>query len=224
MNDYVEQAARTDAPLTAELLHRLTNPQTVELLHAAMGMVTEAGELMDMLKKHIYANKPHDLVNAGEELGDELWYVAKALRAIQMTMADCQTMNINKLRLRFPDKFSEDKSLGRDVVAERQLLEEATESLSERTSQDNEVTTSTLSQRGQDWQVFASEVLSHIEKYTVPQYGDKGEDSATSYKIYDIKTQLKKYTKRMTTNARGEVEAKRDFLKIAHYASLGYQL
>ena len=122
-NDYVELAARTDAPLTAELIHRLTNPLVIELLHATLGMVTEAAELADMLKKHIYANKPLDLVNVAEEAGDELWYVAKAIRALRSDMADIMTMNLDKLRLRYPDKFSEQHSAERDVEAERAFLE-----------------------------------------------------------------------------------------------------
>lgn len=37
-----------------------------------------------------------------------------------------------------------------------------------------------LSERGKDWLAFSAKVLAHIEEYTVPQYGDKGEDLATT--------------------------------------------
>jgi hypothetical protein len=83
---------------------------------------------------------------------------------------------------------------------------------------------STLSLRGQDWLRFSQDVLSHIEEYTVPQYGDRGKDRATNYTTEVIADHIGRYKDRMGSNARGEVEAKRDLMKIAHYASLAHQL
>lgn len=213
---YVDDAARTDAPLTAELLHRLTNPVVVELLHASLGMVTEAAELADMLKKHVFANKPLDMVNAEEELGDELWYVAKAIRAINSTMADVMTMNIEKLRLRFPEEFSEEQSLNRDTDNEREFLESAATT--------DDAKQAGLSIRGQNWMRFAERVLHHIEEYTVPQYGDAGEDRVSEYDTKVIKENIERYAARMGSGARGHIEALRDCLKIAHYASFQFEI
>ncbi len=78
--------------------------------------------------------------------------------------------------------------------------------------------------RGQDWLVFSAHVLSHIENYTVPQYGDKGRDRASEYTIPVIADHIGRYRDRMGSNARGPVEAKQDLIKIAHYASLAHQL
>lgn len=76
-----------------------------------------------------------------------------------------------------------------------------------------------MSQRGEDWKAFAEQVLSHVEDYTVPQYGDKGEDQVTEWGLEDFTTTIKRYAARIGKNARpGEQE--RDFLKIAHYAQL----
>lgn len=83
---------------------------------------------------------------------------------------------------------------------------------------------STLSLRGQDWLKFSAEVLSHIEEYTVPQYGDKGNDRASNYTTEIIADHIGRYKDRMGSNARGQIEAKRDLVKIAHYASLAHQL
>ena len=38
-----------------------------------------------------------------------------------------------------------------------------------------------MSIRGKDWDLFSINVRSHIESYTVPQYGDKGDDLASEY-------------------------------------------
>jgi len=121
--NYVEHVLRTDSPITPELLERLQDPQTVRLLHAAMGLSTEAAELLDMLKKHIFYGRPLDLVNAAEEVGDNQWYAGLAIDVLRTTMDELLTMNINKLRLRYPEKFRESDAINRDVDKERELLE-----------------------------------------------------------------------------------------------------
>lgn len=123
-NNYVNHVLRTDSPVTPELLARLQDPQTVRLLHAAMGLTTEAAELVDMLKKHIFYGKPLDRVNAVEEVGDSMWYAGLAVDVLKTTMDEILTKNIEKLRLRFPDKFNESDAINRDVAAERRLLED----------------------------------------------------------------------------------------------------
>lgn len=76
-----------------------------------------------------------------------------------------------------------------------------------------------LSQRGKAWLEFSARVLNHIENYTVPQYGDKGEDQVTEYSPEECALQIKKYISRYGKNARqGQQEL--DLLKIAHYAQL----
>lgn len=77
-----------------------------------------------------------------------------------------------------------------------------------------------MSQRGIQWLDFGVKVYNHVEQYTVPQYGDMPNDQASEFTVEDIKAQLKRYVNRIGTNARGEGEAFRDCLKIAHYACL----
>lgn len=81
-----------------------------------------------------------------------------------------------------------------------------------------------LSKRGEEWLTFANEVLQHIETYTVPQYGDKGEDRASEYDLAVIAEHIGRYRDRIGSNARGPIEARRDMIKIAHYASFGHDL
>lgn len=77
----------------------------------------------------------------------------------------------------------------------------------------------TTSVRGAEWMDFAMEVASHIEAYTVPQYGDKGVDQATEYTADDCIVQCKKYLNRYGRNARPGQE-RLDMLKTAHYLQL----
>ena len=78
-----------------------------------------------------------------------------------------------------------------------------------------------ISERGWEWDQFQEIVFDHVEKYTVPQYGDKGEDNVTDWTAEQCVKQIGKYEKRFGKNQR-EGQDKLDILKIAHYACLAY--
>lgn len=81
-----------------------------------------------------------------------------------------------------------------------------------------------MSNRGNQWNEFSSEVHKHIENYTVPQYGDAPNDLASQYSKGDFDMQLRKYITRQANGGgcRGIKNDMLDYLKIAHYASMAY--
>lgn len=97
--------------------------QLNRLLHAGLGLTTEAGEFVDPLKKRLFYCKPLDLVNLKEELGDLLWYVAIACDALGTTVEQVMETVIAKLQHRYPDKFSDVAAINRDLDGERAVLE-----------------------------------------------------------------------------------------------------
>lgn len=99
----------------------------VRLLHAAIGMCTETGELQDQLKKHIFYGKPLDTTNLVEEMGDLMWYVGIMCDALKVSLEDVMIKNIAKLKARYPEKFTEDKALNRNLFDEREVLEATNE-------------------------------------------------------------------------------------------------
>jgi hypothetical protein len=219
-DNYVGHAVRTDSPLTPELLARLQDPVTIRLLHAAIGLATESGELLDMLKKHIFYGRPLDRVNALEELGDSQWYAALAIDVLQTTLNDVLTMNIEKLRLRYPEKFTETCAVERDVTAERVLLDRSVgRALIPEYPYPHIDPDANISKRGMDWLHFSRQVLNHIESYTVPQYGDKGADQASDWTPEMLLEQVRKYINRHGRNARDGQQGL-DFLKAAHYVQM----
>lgn len=126
-NEYQQAALRTEK--TPRFLDRGDHEAGIDealmlsrLMHALMGVCTEGGELQDMVKKHIMYGKPFDRVNVLEECGDTLWYLALALDACGYTMSECMERNVAKLRARYPQGFTEDKALTRDLDAERLVL------------------------------------------------------------------------------------------------------
>lgn len=95
----------------------------IDLQHAALGMVTESAEFADMLKKHLFYGKPLDEVNLREEVGDLLWYCAMALRALNTDFDSVMERNIEKLKARYPQKFTEENAVNRNLDVERKILE-----------------------------------------------------------------------------------------------------
>jgi len=63
-------------------------------------------------------------VNAREEAGDLLWYLALIARALGTDLETIARTNIEKLRTRYPGKFTAEAALNRDLEAERKTLEE----------------------------------------------------------------------------------------------------
>lgn len=96
---------------------------TVNILHGALGIVTEAAEIADAVKKSIFYGKSFDLVNLQEEIGDCFWYLAILAHEANMSFEDIMKQNIAKIRVRYPEKFTERDALNRDLVAERKVLE-----------------------------------------------------------------------------------------------------
>lgn len=124
---YINDVLVTAAGDHEAIAKRLSDHTTVDMMHAAMGMVTEAAELMDMLKKHIFYGKELDLVNAEEELGDSNWYQSLMIHSIRMkehvtSWEQIWEKNIAKLKARYGDKFTEAAAKNRDLDTERKVL------------------------------------------------------------------------------------------------------
>ena len=85
----------------------------MRLLHAALGMVTEAGEFADDIKKHTFYGKKLDPAHLEEEMGDMLWYIAVAADALGIDIGKLMYDNIVKLKKRFPDQFTKEHALAR---------------------------------------------------------------------------------------------------------------
>ena len=96
------------------------------LLHAALGMLTEVAELADTLLQTVLHKKELDVVNVMEELGDIEWYRAIPLRVLGLDEGQIRKANIYKLLARYPEKFSSEQALNRDLEAERAVLENGT--------------------------------------------------------------------------------------------------
>lgn len=82
----------------------------VRLLHAAVGLAGDAGEVCAAVERYIYYKQELDRMNLVEELGDCLWYIALACNALEIDMGNVMATNISKLRARYPDAFDREQS------------------------------------------------------------------------------------------------------------------
>lgn len=83
-------------------------PSDIEdLLHAVLGALSECGELATTIKKSYIYNQPIDGENIREEIGDCLWYLALAANTIDTHLSECARLNIEKLKVRYPEGYSD---------------------------------------------------------------------------------------------------------------------
>lgn len=78
-----------------------------------LGMIGEMGEVVDLYKKVTYQGHPYNKEKLVEEIGDVLFYIANYATVNDIDLSDCLKRNVDKLRKRFPNGFSEEDSLKR---------------------------------------------------------------------------------------------------------------
>ena len=112
--EYSELALRT----ANDLGGRLDN-----IMHAAMGIAGEAGEVIDLVKKTYAYEKTLDDKKLIEEVSDILWYINLLLAVMDVTWEEVFDLNIAKLEARYPDlRFNADHAINRDVNAEQKAM------------------------------------------------------------------------------------------------------
>ena len=92
-----------------------TEPQ--RLLTGGIGICSEGGELLDLVKKLLFQGKeptPELREKIKLELGDVMWYVQQVLIWGGWSLNEILAENTKKLSGRYPEGFSVDKSENRE--------------------------------------------------------------------------------------------------------------
>lgn len=98
------------------LAMRTLNPKIEKkelILNASMGLCGESGEVIDLVKKHLFQGHDLDEKVLIKELGDVAWYLAEAATALNVNLSEILEKNIKKLENRFPDGFNSNRSINR---------------------------------------------------------------------------------------------------------------
>ena len=83
------------------------------LIVSALGLTGEAGEVADLVKKHVAQGHPLDRARLIAEAGDVAWYLARLCTALAVPLSDVLRHNVDKLIERYPDGFTTAASIGR---------------------------------------------------------------------------------------------------------------
>ena len=106
INDYQQEALRTA---------RLDKFNRIEqIMNGVLGLNGEAGECADLVKKYLFQGHDLDEMHLIKELGDVAWYLAVTAWTLGYDLETVLQLNVNKLRERYPNGFSEERSTHRE--------------------------------------------------------------------------------------------------------------
>ena len=99
-----------------QLAMRTLNPELSRkdvLINSVMGLCGESGEAIDIVKKWLAQGHELDKAKLAKELGDIAWYLAETAYALDIPLEQILRMNLEKLKNRYPEGFSTERSMNR---------------------------------------------------------------------------------------------------------------
>ena len=83
------------------------------LINGVMGLCGESGEAIDIVKKWLAQGHELDKEKLAKELGDICWYLAETATALDLSLEEIMSANIEKLKRRYPEGFDSNRSIHR---------------------------------------------------------------------------------------------------------------
>ena len=99
-----------------DLAMRTLNPELSQkdvLINSVMGLCGESGECIDIVKKWLAQGHELDRQKLAKELGDIAWYLAETAYALDLPLEEIFRGNIDKLKRRYPEGFTTERSINR---------------------------------------------------------------------------------------------------------------
>jgi len=79
-----------------------------------IGLVAEAGEVADIVKKELFHGHEKDVESVKKELGDVLHYFSGLATMYELSLEEIAQTNIDKLNKRYPNGFEVERSVNRN--------------------------------------------------------------------------------------------------------------
>jgi NTP pyrophosphatase (non-canonical NTP hydrolase) len=87
-----------------------------EMIEAALGLAGEAGETVDIIKKHVFYRKDIVKNDLKLELGDTLHYLARLADIFGWTLEELMDANEDKLDARYPNGYSNKDAINKTEI------------------------------------------------------------------------------------------------------------
>jgi NTP pyrophosphatase (non-canonical NTP hydrolase) len=107
----------TEQASIAEVLRTYAGAEAEDqkLCLGALGLTGEAGEVADIVKKHLFQGHALDRGKLRDELGDVLWYYTLICQTMGFGLDEVMTHNVEKLHQRYPNGFEAGRSIQRET-------------------------------------------------------------------------------------------------------------
>jgi NTP pyrophosphatase (non-canonical NTP hydrolase) len=110
-----------------KLKARMSDELNLRLMHACIGIGTEAGEVQDLFKKKVMYGKEIQTSDFVDEISDLLWYMGVACNALGITLEEVMKKNYAKLTTRYGLSltFSEERAIVKNKELEKKAQNES---------------------------------------------------------------------------------------------------
>lgn len=103
-------------------IERTRSFDDTELANYTLGLVCEAGEVGDIVKKVLFHGHDLDKEELIKELGDTLWYLGNVCNILDISLQEVAEKNIQKLKERYPFGFDKKDSANRKEYLEENKI------------------------------------------------------------------------------------------------------
>jgi len=86
-------------------------------------IILAMGELLEQTKKEKYYNKEFNIKDKTFLIQSIIYFIIKIGETYNIKVEEMMKKNIQKLRIRYPDKFEEDKAINKDEKNEKKVWE-----------------------------------------------------------------------------------------------------
>lgn len=99
------------------------SPNSV-IAHCIVGCSISSNEMLDLMKKSLFYGRDVTVLDLVDRLKIVMWNINVIIATCGWTLEQIMTLNIHKLKKRYPEQFTNEKANNRDLEGERDILEQ----------------------------------------------------------------------------------------------------
>lgn len=88
------------------LANRTLHGNEQVLTNCALGLASEAGQVLEVIRKYTFENHQMDQEELIKEMGDVLWYLSQIAEWANIPFEEVAKQNIDMLQKRYPERYA----------------------------------------------------------------------------------------------------------------------